>query len=292
MTVNATAAYDQLLLAYNQLNQMQIVWAILVAIGIGSTILVIVFWVVKNMLRSKSGKVIDSVKSRHKELLLAATPGHRAHLFKVGQFLAGRLETGKFDDRVKNKRKTFREPERTNVFLQESDLAGMDNLSPEEKKQSLALTQECLTHMLNVNTDKVFLEDGVPVTLAVEDKVIVTGVKGIGALAFYEKLYRIQQLREKIDALEQNSTFKDVGEYLKNLLSQVSLINIDVLRNYFDADYNQTDEESQNEYHFMMGVRKGRQGEKNQFSKLIVYGAIGVAIAGVVGGAVLAWLGK
>ena len=162
-------------------NQLELIMAILVVVGFASTVIVAVLWFVKNLLRSKSGKKIDQVKSSHKQLVVAATPGHKANLFKVNQFLPGTLETAQFKNRVKNKRKVFYEPEKTSVTLSENDLVGMEKLSDEDKQRSLALTQQCLNFMLQSNTDKLFLEDGVPLTLAIEDKTITTGVKGIGA---------------------------------------------------------------------------------------------------------------
>jgi hypothetical protein len=265
-------------------NQVQAAYIIVIVAGFASALIIGLLWFFKNMMRSKSGKKIDSVKTGHKQLLVSVTPGHRANLFKVNQFIPGILETAKWEERISKKRKTFHEPERTDVLLTMNDLVGIDNLSEEQKKQALALSQECLTHMLSSNTEKVYLEDGVPMTIALEDKVITTGVKGIGALAFYEKLHKIDGLKEKIDLLKGSTAFKDVGMYLQNLLAQVSLINIDVLRNYFDSDWNQNDEESQNEYHFTMGYRKGKKGEKGFEKWLIIAGLVvmGIGVGALV----------
>jgi hypothetical protein len=271
-------------------NQMQATWAIItVLLAVVPVVVVLILWFVKNMMRTKSGKLIDSTKSRHKQLVLAVTPGHRANLIKVGQFLPGSLESAKFKDRVSKKRKVFYEPEKTVLPLSNSDLVGMENLPEDQKSQALALTQQCLDYMLQANTEKVFLEDGVPLTLALEDKVITTGVKGIGAFNHYEKLHKIVGLKEKIELLKESAVFGEIGTYLTGLLSQVSLINIDVLRNYFDSDWNQSDDESQKEYYYTMGTRDAKRPEKG-LEKWIVIGGIAIGISGMVGGIVIAFL--
>ena len=272
-------------------NSMQTLWAVIALSGIAAAVLISVLWLVKNLLRSKSGKTIDSVKSGHKQLLLAATPSHRANLFKVFPFVPGVLHTAKFDKRIAKKRKVFYEAEKNQVALELSDLTNDSFLTMEQKMQRLAITQEYLNFVLEANTQKVFLEDAVPLTLAIEDKVITTGVKGIGAMAFVEKLYKVNGLVGKIEALSKSPDFKDVASYLKGIASQITVIDIDLLRNYFNSDWDQSDDENQKELYYTMGYREKNKG-KEGIEKLIVYGAIGIAIAGVVGGAVLAYLGK
>lgn len=262
--------------------------------GVAATIIIALAWAVTSALRSKSGKVLDQIKAAKgkKQLIVTATPGHTAHLFKAAQFTPGTLETAKFSERERKNRKVFYEPEKTEIKLRLEDI-NTDGLDEGEKEQALALTQECLNNMLKASTEKVFLEEGLPLTIAIEDKVITTGVKGIGALAFYEKLHKIKDLKEKISKLKEDTVFKEVGEYLQNLASQISLINIDVLRNYFDSDWDQTDDESQKEYYYTMGFRDGKSSNpKGGMDKVMVYGAIAIGVAGIIGGAVLAFIGK
>jgi hypothetical protein len=271
-------------------NQMQAVWAtVAILLAVVPVVVVLILWFVKNYLRTKSGKTIDSTKSQHKQLVLAITPGHKADLLKTNQMIPGTLETAKFKDRASKKRKIFYEPEKTQLILDDKDLIGMENLSADEKVKALALTQECLNYMLQSNTEKVFLEDSVPLTLALADKVITTGVKGLGAFNHYEKLHKIVQLKEKVALLKQSASFRDIGDYLSGLLSQVTLINIDVLRNYFDADWNQSDDESQKEYHYTCGIRDAKKPEKG-LEKWIVIGGLVMGIGGMAGGIVIALL--
>jgi len=271
-------------------NLEALIWVVMALAGISSTIMVTIVWGIKNYLRTKSGKTIDSAKSRHRQLVLAATPDHHGKLLDITQFIPGVSESSRFSQRDKKKRRVFFSPKKTDVTLS-ADEINKDLKNEEDRKKALQLTQECLTHMLKVNTEKVFLEEGVPVTLAIEDKVVTAGVKGIGALAFYEKLTRIDKIKEKIQDLKKSETLKEVGVYLEELASKVSLIDINVLRNYWDSDYDQTDEESKNEWHYMQGYRDGQKKEKG-FEKWIIIGGIGMGIAGIVGGLAFAFLSK
>lgn len=272
-------------------NSMQTLWAIIALSGIGAAALVGVFWFIKNLLRTKSGKTIDSVKAGHKQLLIAATPSHRANLFKVFPHVPGLLQTAKFQDREKKKRKVFYEAEQNKIALEVSDLANMEGLSEAEKNQRLVLTQQCIDYVLEANTQKVFIEDGVPLTIAVEDKIITTGVKGIGAMAIYEKLFQVHALKDKITAMEAMPSFKDVAAYLKSLASQITPIDYDLLRTYFNSGWDQCDDESQKDLYYNMGLRDANKG-KQGFEKMILYAGIAIGVLGIAGGAVLAWLSK
>lgn len=271
------------------MSETEIVYAVLALSGFAATIIVTIIWVVSSLMRTKSGKIIDAVKRTKKQLLIAVTPGHLASLFKVDQFVPGVLQTAKFQERVSKKRKTFYEPERTDVFLTLDDLSKSD-LSEDEKKECLALTQECLSYILKANTEKIYLEEGVPVTIALADKTITTGIKGIGALAYIEKLCAIKDLRQKIEKVKADPAMTDLYDYLSSLLSMVTKIDVDVIRNYFDADWSQSDDESQKELHYMTGYRDGQKKEKG-IEKLIVIAGIAIGILGVVGGAVLGYVG-
>jgi len=267
-------------------NQMQSTWAVItILLAIVPVVIVIVIWFVKNMLRSKSGKIIDGVKSSHKQLLLAATPSHRGNLFKVHSFIPGVLQTTTFDKRIKGKRKVFYEAEKTQIALDVNDFSNNSALTEDEKKLQLAVTQDCLNFILDNNTKKVFLEDSVPLTIAVEDKVITTGVPGIGAMAYLEKLFKINSLSDKIAAMERSPTFKDVAIYLKTLASQLTVIDIDVLRNYFNADWNQSNDDIKHDLHWTMGYREKNKGD-SPFQKWILIA--GFVVLGIGVGALVA----
>ena len=267
-------------------NQMQSTWAIItILLAVVPAVVILGIWFVKNMLRSKSGKTIDNVKSSHKQLLLAATPSHRGNLFKVQSFIPGVLQTTTFDKRIKGKRKVFYEAEKNKIALDVSDFSSIESLSEEERKQRLAITQDCLDFILENNTKKVYLEDSVPMTIAVEDKVITTGIPGIGAMAYLEKLFSINGLHEKIAVMEKSPTFRDVALYLKSLASQLTVIDIDILRNYFNADWNQSNDDIKHDLHWTMGYREKNKGD-NPFQKWILIA--GFVVLGIGVGALIA----
>jgi hypothetical protein len=263
------------------MNELELVLFICTIAGLGSSVLIGISWIIRNILRSKTGKVIDRAKAQHKPLVLAASLGHHAKLMRASEVFPGMLETAKFAKRTGKTRKVFATPKYTEVELTDVEIAD---------EKSRELTQECLDGMLQLNTEKVFLEDGVPVTLALDDKVVTTGVKGIGALAFYEKLLKIDKIKDKIAELKNNSAFKDVGEYLEGLAAKISIINIEVLRNYFDSDWDQADAESQSEYYYVQGYRDGQKKEKG-VEKMFIIGGIAIGIVGCVMGALLAFIG-
>jgi len=263
------------------MNELELVLFICTIAGLGSSVLIGLAWVVRNILRSKTGKIIDRAKAQRKPLVLAASLGHHAKLMHVTEVFPGMLETVKFGKRSGKNRKVFATPKYTEAELTKEEI---------QEEKSRELTQECLDSMLQLNTEKVFLEDGVPVTLALDDKVVTTGVKGIGALAFFEKLCKIDKIKDKIDGLKKSDTYKDVAEYLESLAAKVSIIKLDVLRNYFDSDWDQADAESQSEYYYVQGYRDGQKKEKG-VEKMFIIGGIAIGIVGCVMGAVLAFLG-
>jgi hypothetical protein len=269
--------------------ETELLLVILTISGFISTSVVVVLWAVRNFIRTKSGKAIDSARGRHRQLVLSATPDHHARFVEVSQFMPGVSETAKFKQRTRKSRLVFSSPKNTDVALQLSEID--EAKTEEDRKKSLELTQECLTHMLKANTEKVFIENSVPVTLAVEDKVVTTGVKGIGAMAYYEKLTRIDRIKDKIEALKNNDVFREVGDYLGSLAAQVSLIDINVLRSYFDSDYDQIDEESKNEWYYLQGSRDMQKKEK-QIEKWAIIGGCAIGAIGLVGGLVFAYLSK
>ncbi len=271
------------------MTETELVLLIFAIAGFVSTIIVSVIWLVRNLMRTKSGKAIDTAKGRRQELILSATPDHRGRFVTVKQFMPGLLETAKFSQRAKKPRLVFAAPKKTAVTLEKGEVAQQEK--EELTEASRQLTQECLNHMLKLNTEKVFIENGVPVTLAVEDKVVTAGVKGLGALAYYEKLCSIDRVKDKIEALKANATFKEVGEYLNGLAAQVTLIDINVLRSYFDADYDQIDEESQNEWYYLQGQRD-RASKEKQIEKWAIIGGCAIGAIGLVGGLVFAYLSK
>ncbi len=271
------------------------VWAIVAVIGIVAAIILVVFTVVKNFLRTKEGKIIDSAKGKRSHLLIAASLGPFAKLLRANDFNPeGVLETLKFKDRLKkrsNRRKIYNPPQKVDVTL-ESIKRDMELSNPPTAAQLEAaeLTRELIQKELDLTGEKVFLEGcRIPISVVVEDKVVVAGVKGLAALSFYKKLEAVQKLGPKIKSLLVNADFKDVGEALELLYSRISLVPFNVIRDYFDESYDQSNDESQKEYHYTMGYRDGvasvKKGQDN--SKLFLY----MGLAGLITGGVIAAIG-
>lgn len=276
------------------MTETETILLLLFIVGLISTVIIGVFWAVTNMLRSRSGKTLDRVKSSKgkKQLIAAVTPGHIARLLPASQAVPGVLETVKFEDRIKKQRQVFYEPEKIERLLTLKDI-NTEGLTDEEKTRALALTQECFNFMLKGNTERVFLEEGIPLTIAIEDKVVTAGVKGIGALAIYEKLHKITDLKTQIAKLRELKEYQELVNYLNDLVSQVTPIQVDVLRNYFDSEWNQTTNEANEDRIYTTGFRDGANSRPKtaDMSKLFIIGGIAIGIAGMVGGAVLAYLG-
>ena len=149
--------------------------------------------------------------------------------------------------------------------------------------------------MIDKTNEKVFLEGvGVPISVVVEDKVITTNIKGLGTMEFYRKLEKVSNLGAKIKALSENGSFKEVGDALMYLYSKISIVPFDLIREYFDESYDQSNEESQKEWHYTQGYRDGQASAKKDkdLGKLFLYMGLGVGIAGIAGGIALAFVGK
>lgn len=258
----------------------QLLMWILVISGFGVALIVGLAWGLRNYLRSRTGKIIDRAKAQKKPLVLAASSGHLAKFLKVSEVFPGMLETFQFKKRLKRNRKVFRSAKNNPA-----------QLTPEEIEDAKAreLTEDCINAVLTLNAEKVFLEDGVPLTLAVDDRAISVGIKGLGAMAYFEKLCKIENIKSVIGKLKEKPEFKAVGYYLENLASQISLINLDTIRLYFDSDYSQEDAQHQNEFYYVQGYRDG-QNKEHATEKIFIYGGIAMGILGIVGGVIIAFI--
>lgn len=280
----------------NSLQSQATMWAIIAAAGIVVSIILVIYIVVKNVLRTKEGKIIDAAKGKRNHLLLAASLGPFAKLMKASDFNPeGVLETVKFKNRWRNRnviRKIYNPPKDKTVDL---SLVKEDMNLPDEPTQAqleaAELTRELIQQELDLTTQKVFLEGcRIPISVAVEDKVVWAGVKGLGAEAFFGKLERIQRLGPQIQLLSQSKAFKEVGEALQQLYSGISLVPFDYIRSWFGESYDQSNDKSQKEYHYTMGYNDGKEDAKSggkDLSKMWMY----LGIVGIAGGCAIAAIG-
>jgi len=279
----------------NSLQAQATLWAIVACAAIAAVIVLATVMVVKNFLRTKEGKIIDAAKGKRSHLLIAASLGPFAKLLKANDFNPeGILETLRFRDRLKsrrNRRKVYNPPQKVMVDVESVKREmGLSNVPTNEEIATAELTQELIQRELDLTTEKVFLEGcRIPVSVVVEDKVVVAGVKGLGAMAFYKKLEAVQKLGPKIESLLADADFEDVGEALQQLYSKISMVPFHLIRDYFDESYDQSNDESQKEYHYTMGYRDGVASVKKgpDTGKLFLY----MGLAGLIVGGVIAAIG-
>jgi F0F1-type ATP synthase membrane subunit c/vacuolar-type H+-ATPase subunit K len=275
-----------------------------IAVGAGVyAIVVTALWFWKNHNRTKISKTIDAVKGKPVQLLLAASLGSFAKLLRAKDFNPeGVVETMRFKDRAKGlkgiRRKTYFPPRKINVgsTTELKTVIPFPDGTPEAKKIEVAeLTREMAQTMIDKTSEKVFLEGvGVPISVVVEDKVITANIKGLGAMEFYKKLEKVSFLGTKIKGLLVSENYKEVGEALQYLYSRISIVPFDLLREYFDESYDQSNEDSQKEWHYTQGYRDGVASVKKDKDqgKLFLYMGLGLGVAGLAAGIVLAFLGK
>jgi len=285
----------------NYLQGQVYMWAIIAVVGLISFTVTAGLWFWRNRSRTKVSKTIDSAKGKSVHLLIAASLGSFAKLWKAREFSPeGVLETKSFDrrDKGKDRRRLFGPPRRAEVPSALELKRNMDfpDGTPEDVQLKAAeLTREMAQVAIDLTNRKIILEGvGVPVSVVVDDKVVTVGIKGLGALAFYQKLERIQSLGTKIKLLMQTDSFKDIGETLLALASKISFVDFDLIRAYFDESYDQSNQEAQDEWNYMAGYRKGVASVKKdkEMGKMYLYMGLGIGIAGIVGGVALAFVGK
>jgi len=273
-----------------------------IAVGVGVALVVVVSLVLwKNHGRTKTSKLLDSVKGKPVQLLLAASLGPFAKLLRGREFNPeGVLETKKFKDRAKgrDRRRIFKPPSKIDVGTAKDVMSVIDfpaGTDDAKKIEVAELTKQLAQTMINLSNEKVYLERvGAPISVAVEDKVITANITGLGAIEFYRKLELVQTLEKKIKSLKESEDYRDVGSALEYLLSKISLVPFNMIRAYFDESYDQSNEEAQNEWHHMQGFRDGVASVKkgNDNSKLFLYGGLAMIIGGCAIAAIGLFLGK
>ena len=287
----------------NYLQGQIYMWAgIAVGLGIAFTVTAgLWFW--KNHSRTKVSKLIDSVKGKSFHLIIAASLGTFAKLLKASDFNPeGVLETIKFKNRAKNvkglRRKIYAPPRKIDVGSAtefQQDMVFPEGTPEAKKLETSELQREMVQNVVNLTSQKIFLEGvGVPISVAVEDKVITAGIKGLGAMEFYRKLENIKNLSPKVKALRASENFKEIGETLWYLGSKISLIDFDLIRQYFDESYDQSNEEAQKEWYHMQGYRDGVASVKKDkdMGKIFLYAGIAFGIMGLGAGIALMLLGR
>jgi len=266
---------------------------VLAVAGLVCSVVICLLWVAKNFMRSKEGKTIDRAKGRRAHLVLAASLGHYGKLLFTRDFRPeGELETAKFANRKKMKRKTFTTPQKNEVGDLTGQVSAPEDASEQQKLEAAELTREYAQNMLNLSSEKVILQHaGIPVSVAVEDKTIAAGIKGLAAMHYYSKLEKVKQLKTVIEKMKESEEYREVANVLADLYSKISLVDFNVVRNYFDGSWDQSNQESHDETVYMMGVRDGQVKGKDEY-KMLMWGGIIIGIAGMCGGIAFAFISK
>lgn len=229
----------------------------------------------------KEAKETKRSKVKKLPLILAAGLSHFADLFSMQEFMPeGVLETKPIGRKGEKHSLRFVTPRKIKAEL----------LEVAEGKDA-ELTTALLQRFYDLNTEKVFLRHtGVPIMVAVRDKTIAAGIKGLGALSFIAKLEKLEKLDKQIAALENTDNFKDLGGLLKEFRSKISVIDFDAIRTNVPDGWDQTIGEAMKEYDRTVGEReKARQG--NDLFKMILIAGVIVAVMIIAAGVVAAILG-
>jgi hypothetical protein len=241
-------------------------------IGIGTlAIVLIVFFGIyayNSYVNPKEAKEIKKAKQRKLPLILTASLSHFADLFAVTELIPeGVMETFPFGKGIKKRSLRFQLPRKYTV----------DSLEVADNKDA-DITRELLQKVLDLNSEKVILRDArSPLFIAVRDKSVAAGIKGIGALGFLNKLEKLSKIKEKIAVLKTTEGFTEIGKLLEDFHSEISLIDFDAIRQNLALGWDQTIDESLQKMDENLGERKVGKG-KNDFKTMCLY--LGVALIG------------
>jgi len=214
---------------------------------------------------------IKEAKNRGYPLMLCVGLSHFADIFHVKDFIPEGVV-----QRIKG-----RGERRTQLRFNLAKNQKLPKLEVGPTKR-FDLTREAFLNLIQLAKEKVFLRGArVPLLGAVEDKAVAVGLKALGAMAFYEKLEKLPDLKEKIELLKtitkdsemevevkgeklkipKKIEFSDVAEVLEGFLSKVSFIDFEAIRtNFVDAIYDQTTGESISDRDTTIGRREAGKG--------------------------------
>ena len=251
-------------------------------IGVGALVIILIIffgiYAYNSYVNPKEAKEIKKAKQRKLPLILTAGLSHFADLFTVTEFIPeGVMETAPFGKGVKRKNLRFQLPRKYTI----------DSLEVAEGKDE-EKTRALLQKILDLNSDKVILRDArSPIFIAVRDKSVAAGIKGIGALGFLNKLEKLSKIKEKIDVLKTTEGFTDIGKLLEDFHSEISLIDFDAIRMNLSLGWDQTIDNSVKEQDQNIGFRQAKKGDKD-FKTMCLY--MGVLLIGVALVIAVIWL--
>lgn len=168
-------------------------------------------------------------------------------------------------------------------------LVNEDEVHVEDGKDKVA-TMKVIQALYDLNTQPVFLRKAkVPFMIAVRNSVAAVSLKFLGVQAFLEKLEKLQKdgvLYKQIAALKASEKFRELGLWLEDLASGVTVLDFQEIYSRATTVVGQTKLDNISERDQTIGRREGKEANANKDDiKLILalaMGIIGVLIAGAV----------
>lgn len=234
-------------------------------IGVGALVIMLVVffgvWAYQNHVTPKEARETKKAKQKKWPLILTVGLSHFADLFAVSEIIAGRImETTPIGKGLKKYSLRFQLPQKNKV----------DGLEVADGKDE-DLTREVLQCVLNLNAEKVMLRDTrSPLFIAVQDKTIAAGIKGIGALTFINKLEKLCSVKEQVNKLAETSGFEELGKVCQSFLEKITLVDFDAIRTHFTLSWDQGIDEATRQYDEQIGNKKAGKG-KDDFRMMCLY---------------------
>lgn len=278
-------------------NFVNMLLLITTSLGITIVIIIIALAISNNRTPSES-KHIKTAKVKGLPLLLNVSVGHFADILHANDFIPeGVLEKIKGKGSKKT-RLRYQIPKNQNI----EEIIVSHKFNP-------LFTREAFKNLVKLATDKVFLRSArVPILGTVEDKAVAVGLKGLGALSFYDKLEKLGSLKDKISKIRELkltekvtlkdpetgkeheatevTTFDDVADIFSEFSKKVSTIDFDSIRTHFvDAIFDQTTGESIADRDQNIGRREAGKGMET-FKQWLPF----IVILLIAGGLALAFI--
>jgi hypothetical protein len=166
-----------------------------------------------------------------------------------------------------------------------------EDLTVEEGKSS-EVTSKVLQTLFDLNTEKVFLRKAkIPILVGVKNSVAAVSLKFLGVQTFLSKLERIQKngtLYPQIDALKKSKNFAELGAWLEDLATGVSVIDFQQVYAKAASVVGQTKLDSISERDQTIGRREGKEDKEKGTKNLLLY--FGFAIGMIIVLVIVAYL--
>jgi hypothetical protein len=154
--------------------------------------------------------------------------------------------------------------------------------------KSREATAKVLESLYKLNTEKTFLRKAkIPFLAAVRNSVAAVSLKFLGVQVFLGKLERIQKggtLYPQIQALKASKSFSELGLWLEDLATGISVVDFQQVYARAASTVGQTKLDSISERDQTIGRREGKE-DKEKATKTVLYlimGALGMGILLVV----------